>query len=164
MGMISALLGKKNNETPPICDVDLERYLGTWYEIARYPHRFEEGLDNATAHYSLLSDGRIQVINSGIKNGKRTEVKGVAIIPDTNCTGRLLVSFFWPFKGEYRVILLGKDYDYVVVTSSTMDYLWILSRHPSIRKDLHDALIAFVASKGYDPEKIIWVKQDRNES
>jgi apolipoprotein D and lipocalin family protein len=164
MGIVSTIHGKNKNETPPICDVDLERYLGTWYEIARYPHRFEKGLDNATAQYTLRSDGRIQVINSGLRNGKRVEAKAVATVPDKNCTGRLLVSFFWPFKGEYRVIRLGKDYDYVVVTSSTMEYLWILSRQPTIRKDLCDELTAFVASKGYDLKKIIWVKQDQNES
>jgi len=89
--------------------------------------------------------------------------KAVATVPDKNCTGKLLVSFFWPFKGEYRVILLGKDYDYVVVTGSTMDYLWILSRQPKISKDLHDDLTAYVSSKGYHPEKIIWVTQDKNE-
>ncbi|MEI6293544.1 MAG: lipocalin family protein [Methanomicrobiales archaeon] len=164
MGIISTILGKKKNETPPICDVDLERYLGTWYEIARYPNRFEEGLDNATANYTLRSDGRIQVINSGLKNGKREEAKAVATVPDKTCTGKLLVSFFWPFKGEYRVVRIGKDYDYAVVTGSTMDYLWILSRQPVISKDLHDDLCAFVSSKGYDLEKIIWVKQEKNES
>jgi apolipoprotein D and lipocalin family protein len=164
MGIVSTILGKNKNETPPICDVDLERYLGTWYEIARYPHRFEEGFNNATAQYTLRSDGRIQVMNSGFRNGKRVEAKAIATVPDKKCTGRLLVSFFWPFKGEYRVIRLGKDYDYVVVASSTMDYLWILSRQPTIRKDIYDELTAFVASKGYDLKKIIRVKQDQNES
>ena len=75
MGIISTILGKKKNETPPICDVDLERYLGTWYEIARYPNRFEEGLDNATANYTLRSDGRINVIKSGLKNGQPEDAK-----------------------------------------------------------------------------------------
>ncbi len=163
MGILSSILRKKKNETPPICDVDLERYVGTWYEIARYPHRFEEGLDNTTANYTLRSDGKIQVINGGLKNGKREVAKAVATVPDKNCTGKLLVSFFWPFNGEYRVIRLGKDYDFVVVTGSTMDYLWILSRQPKISKDLHDDLTAFVSSKGYDLERIIWVKQDNNE-
>ena len=88
----------------------------------------------------------------------------MATVPDKTCTGKLLVSFFWPFKGEYRVVRIGKDYDYAVVTGSTMDYLWILSRQPVISKDLHDDLCAFVSSKGYDLEKIIWVKQEKNES
>jgi len=153
-------MGKSTKDILPICNIDLKRYLGTWYEIARLPNSFEKGLENITATYNLRSDGKIEVINSGIKNGKKEIAKGVAWIPDKNCTGKLLVSFFWIFKSQYNIILLDEvDYSYSVVTSSTNNYLWILSRKPKISNELYDNLIKFVSSKGFDFAKIIKVTQ-----
>ncbi|PKM90981.1 MAG: hypothetical protein CVU87_00240 [Firmicutes bacterium HGW-Firmicutes-12] len=91
MGIFSSIFGRSTKHIIPICNVDLKRYLGTWYEIARFPHPFEKDLENVTATYNLRSDGRIEVINSGFKNGMKKVVKGVAWIPDTNCMGKLLV-------------------------------------------------------------------------
>lgn len=159
MGIFSKRIRVKKNEIPAICDVKIERYLGTWYEIARLPHRFEEGLDNVTATYNLRPSGKIEVINSGTRNGKRSNAKGRAWIPDKKCTGRLLVSFFGPFKGEYNIIKLDKEYSYVVVTGSSKNYLWILSRVPKIADDLYEELISYVSSLGFDPKKIIKVNQ-----
>lgn len=159
MGFLSDLFGKDTNDIRTICDVNLEKYLGTWYEIARLPHSFEKDLENATASYSLRNDGKIQVVNAGVKNGEKKEAKAVAWVPDDKCKGRLLVSFFWPFKGEYKIILLDKDYQYAVVTSDTRNYLWILSRNPEISDELYNELIKFTADKGFDTSKIIKVKQ-----
>lgn len=153
-------MGKSTKDILPICSIDLKRYLGTWYEIARLPNSFEKGLEYITATYNLRGDGKIEVINSGIKNGQKKIAKGVAWIPDKNCTGKLLVSFFWIFKSQYNIILLDEvDYNYSVVTSSTSNYLWILSREPKISNELYDNLINFVSSKGFDIAKIIKVTQ-----
>ncbi|HEY5500386.1 MAG TPA: lipocalin family protein [Candidatus Humimicrobiaceae bacterium] len=153
-------MGKSTKDILPICNIDLKRYLGTWYEIARLPNSFEKGLENITATYNLRSDGKIEVINAGIKNGQKKIAKGIAWIPDKNCTGKLLVSFFWIFKSQYNIILLNEvDYSYSVVTSSTNNYLWILSRKPKISNELYDDLVKFVSSKGFDIAKIIKVTQ-----
>ena len=153
-------MGKSTKDILPICNIDLKRYLGTWYEIARLPNSFEKGLENITATYNLRSDGKIEVINAGIKNGQKKIAKGIAWIPDKNCTGKLLVSFFWIFKSQYNIILLNEvDYSYSVVTSSTNNYLWILSRKPKISNELYDDLVKFVSSKGFDIAKIIKVAQ-----
>ena len=161
MGIFS---GKQENSTkdiPVVCNVKLERYVGTWYEIARLPHSFERGLDNVTATYYLKSDGKIEVINAGLKNGEKSMAKATAWIPDKSCTGKLLVSFFWPIKGEYKIIKLDEEnYRYAVVTSSTKNYLWILSREPRISDRLYDDLIAYTAANGFDTSIIIKVKQN----
>lgn len=160
MGIFNSIFGKSTKDILPICDVDIKRYLGTWYEVARFPHPFEKDLEFVTATYNLLSDERIEVINSGVKKGNKKTIKGVASVPDKNCTGKLLVSFFWIIKSQYNIILLDqKDYNYAVITSGTYNYLWILSRTPEINNDLYNDLVNFVSSKGFDVTKIIKVKQ-----
>jgi lipocalin len=160
MGFFSGLFGKSTKDIPRICDVDINRYIGIWYEIARFPHPFEKDLEYVTATYNILNDDQIEVINSGVKRGEKKNIKGVAYIPDKNCTGKLLVSFFWIIKSQYNIILLDeKDYNYAVVTSSTNNYLWILSRTPKISDELYDNLVDFVKSKGFDISKIIKVTQ-----
>ncbi|HWQ89297.1 MAG TPA: lipocalin family protein [Desulfitobacteriaceae bacterium] len=163
MGIFGSKAAKDTKEIPPICDIDITRYLGTWYEIARLPHAFEKGLDNVTAAYTLKSDGKIEVINTGFKNGEKKIAKGVAWIPDKSCPGKLLVSFFRPFKSLYKIIKLDEEnYSYAVVTSSIKDYLWILSREPKISDELFNNLISYASSLGFDASKIIRVSQDSN--
>lgn len=158
------LFGNKTEEIQAVCNVNLERYLGVWYEIARFPHTFEKGLNNVTATYNLKSDGKIEVINSGIKDGNKKVASAVAWIPDKNCTGKLFVSFFRPFKSLYKIIKLDEEnYKYAVVTSSSMNYLWILSRESKISEKLYDDLISFTASKGFDISKILKVDQSKNQ-
>lgn len=160
MGILSRISKNSTNNISAICNVNLERYIGTWYEIARLPHTFENGLDNVTAAYSLKTDGKIEVINNGIKNGEKSVAKATAWIPDKNCTGKLRVSFFWPFKSEYNIIKLDEEnYSFAVVTSSSKNYLWILSREPKISDELYNSLIFFVSSNGFDTSKIIKVNQ-----
>jgi apolipoprotein D and lipocalin family protein len=163
MGIFNRKSENSTMEIPAICDVNLERYLGTWYEIARFPHSFEKGLENVTATYNLKSDGRIEVINAGFKNRKKSVARGTAWIPDKSCNGRLLVSFFRPFKGEYKIIRLDKEnYRFAVITGSTKNYLWILSREPKMSEELYNDIISFVSSKGFDTSRIIRVKQNIN--
>ncbi|MDO5442726.1 MAG: lipocalin family protein [Bacteroidia bacterium] len=137
--------------------LDLERYLGTWYEIARFDHSFERGISHAKAHYSLNQDGTISVTNTGIKNGKARTAKGKAKLTDT--TGRLRVSFFGPFYSDYRIMMLSKDYQYVLVGSSSPKYLWILSRTAEVPGDILDQILTVASNRGYDTEKLIWVEQ-----
>lgn len=137
--------------------VDLERYLGKWYEIARFDHSFERGLEYATARYSLMDNGKIKVVNSGMKDGKVKTSEGKAKTTDTE--GLLRVSFFGPFYSDYRVMMLSDDYKYALVGSGSSKYLWILSRTPQIPDDVKEAILLEARLRGYDVNKLIWVKQ-----
>ncbi|NMB03927.1 MAG: lipocalin family protein [Tissierellia bacterium] len=156
------LFGNKDkNNSKAICSVELERYVGKWFEIVRFPHTFEKDMQQVTATYTLKSNGKIEVCNAGIKNGKKTQAKAIAWVPDPKCTGKLLVRFFWPFKSEYNIIKLDEEnYSYAVVTSSTNQYLWILSRQPSLPESIYSSLISFLVEEGFDTSKIIRVQQN----
>ena len=135
--------------------VELQRYLGKWYEIAHLPARFEEGCSEITATYSLAEDGSISVLNECKKNGKLKLAKGKAKVVDKSSGAKLKVTFFWPFYGDYWIIDLGKDYDYAVVGTPNRRYLWILSRTPQMDTKLFSQLIELVKSKGFDVENLI---------
>ena len=137
-------------------NIDINRYLGSWYEIARFDHRFERGIEQSKAQYTLRENGNIDVLNTGIKNGKPKTAKGIA--KRTNTPALLRVSFFGPFYGDYRVMLLDKDYRYSLVGSGTDDYLWILSRSPQLSEVDKSAILAEAQRRGYDTNKLIWVK------
>ena len=104
--------------------------MGKWYEIARLPHAFERNVTDAMAEYTLLADGTVKVVNSGLRFRKPVSVTGAA--RTTQVPGELEVSFFRPFYGLYKIIYLNKDYTLAIVTSSTRDYVWILARKPVI--------------------------------
>lgn len=142
-----------------ICDLDLQRYLGNWYEIGRLPLRSEEGMDNVTAVYNLKKNGEIEVVNSGYKKGKKKGIRGTAWVADDRCKGALMVRFFWPFKSEYNVIKLDENYRYAVVMGDTKDNLWILNRSPHMESKLYGEIIDFLDDKGFDIKKIINSKQ-----
>lgn len=143
-------------------ELDVQRYLGTWYEIARFNHSFERGLVGVTAKYSLRDDGKIKVVNSGYKdslNGKFSQAEGKAKIPDPiNNPAKLKVSFFLFFYGDYYVMELDKDYQWAVIGSSSDKYLWILSRKPQIKQDLYNELRERLKKRGYDVSKLIEVR------
>ena len=163
MGLFSRNTAESTQNIAAVCTVDLPRYLGKWYEICRLPHSFEKDLENVTANYNLKNDGKIEVVNAGTKNGQKKEARATAWIPDKNCTGKLFVSFFRPFKSEYKIIKLDESgYSFAVVTSSSKKYLWILSRTPSISAELYDELISYVTNLGFDTSKIILVSQAGN--
>lgn len=137
--------------------VDLNRYLGSWYEIAKFDHSFERGLDYAMANYTLRNDGKIDVLNTGIKDGRAKDAKGIA--KTTNIPGLLKVSFFGPFYSDYRIMMLDADYQYVLVGGSNDKYLWILSRTPQLDDATKTLILAEANRRGYDTSKLIWVKQ-----
>lgn len=138
-------------------EFDRTRYLGDWYEIARYDHRFERGMDHTKASYELRDDGKVTVKNTGEKNGKPTEAKGVAKFTDT--PGLLRVSFWGPFYSDYRVMLLDEGYQYALIGSGSDDYLWILSRTPQIPDATKEKILTEAHRRGYDTDKLIWVTQ-----
>ena len=137
--------------------VDLNRYLGYWYEIARFDHTFERGMEYAMAHYSLRDDGKIDVLNTGIKDGRAKDAKGIA--KTTDVSGLLRVSFFGPFYGDYHIMMLDDEYQYVLVGGSTDKFLWILSRTPQLDEATKTLILAEADRRGYDTNKLIWVKQ-----
>jgi len=144
-------------DNAPVVALDLNRYLGEWYEIARFDHSFERGVEQAKANYTQNADGTIKVVNSGIKNGKPKTAIGKGKTTDT--PGLLRVSFFGPFYADYRVMLIDKDYSHALVGSGSADYLWILSRTPGLPEITKSKLLAEARRRGYDTGKLIWVEQ-----
>ena len=145
-------------DNAPVVSLDLNRYLGEWYEVARFDHSFERGVEQAKANYTQNADGTIKVVNFGVKDGKPKTAIGKGKTTDT--PGLLRVSFFGPFYADYRVMLIDKDYTYALVGSGSADYLWILSRTPSLDGDAKVAILDEIHRRGYDAKKLIWVKQD----
>ncbi len=144
-----------------IQDLDLKKYMGMWYEIARFDHRFEHNLVGVTATYELRSDGKINVINAGYKNsfdGKYKTAKGKAKQPNPNDPGKLKVSFFLFFYSDYYIFELDKDYEWALVGSSSDKYLWILSRTLSLKKEVKDSILSNARRRGFDVSRLIWVE------
>lgn len=146
----------------PVSNFKLERYLGTWYEIARLDHPFERGLTRVTAQYSMRDDGGVRVVNRGYseKEKKWKQAEGRAYFVQGKDTGFLKVSFFGPFNGSYIVFELDHEhYRYALVCGPDKSYLWILARDPELPKELRDDLIAKAASLGFDTRRLIFVDQ-----
>jgi len=114
--------------------VDLSEYLGRWYEIARYPARFDRKcVVNAMANYPQRSDGKIEVLNTCRReDGSVKKTKGIAEIEDPNTNAKLKVTFLWPFSGDYWILDLAPGYSYAAVGEPTRSYLWILSPTPQM--------------------------------
>jgi apolipoprotein D and lipocalin family protein len=155
--MSCAGAAKSKSQLTVVESVDLQRYLGKWYEIASYPAWFQKGCTGSTAEYSLLADGKIQVVNRCRKNsldGPLKESKGKAEVADTVTNAKLKVWFFWPFKGNYWIIELDDDYQYAVVGEPSRKYLWVLSRTPTMDEAVYQRILARLPQKGYDPAKL----------
>jgi lipocalin len=138
-------------------ELDLNRYLGTWYEIARFPHTFEKNLQGVTATYSLRKDGKIKVLNQGYKgsiDGPLSTAVGKAKIPDKLQPSKLKVSFFLFFYGDYFVLELDPNYQWAMIGSGTPDFFWILSRTPKMDPVVYDNLIENARKRGYDISRI----------
>jgi apolipoprotein D and lipocalin family protein len=146
-----------------VSSVDLNRYQGLWYEIARLPNYFERKLKCASATYTLRADGKITVLNKGnyINDPqKSTSVKGVAWVPDKNNPAKLKVQFFWPFAGNYWIMYLDPEYNYVLVGDPSLKYLWILAREKKMEESTYKMLLQKAVDNGYDIKTIIKVEQD----
>jgi apolipoprotein D and lipocalin family protein len=163
MILFSSLRAQRNLSVVP--SVDLKRYAGTWYEIARLPFSFESKLKCITATYSLREDGRITVLNKGhyiSKPEKINTAKGIAFAPDKNIPAKLKVQFFWPFKGNYWIMHLDKDYKYVLIGEPSLKYLWILAREKKLDESTLQMLLNKAADAGYDMTNLIRTVQDCN--
>jgi apolipoprotein D and lipocalin family protein len=154
-------VGIPSNITP-VKGFDIERYKGTWYEIARLDHSFERGLEKVTAEYGAKSDGGITVENKGFdpKSGIWKKAVGKAYFVGDPHEGRLKVSFFGPFYGGYNIIGLDeKDYSYALVCGPDRSYLWILARKPYLDESIKSQLVQKAEAFGFETEKLIYVKQ-----
>jgi apolipoprotein D and lipocalin family protein len=137
--------------------VDLKRYLGIWYEIASFPQRFQRGCTGSSATYTLRSDGKIEVFNRCRKDsldGEEKTAKGLARVVDPSTGAKLEVSFFRPFWGDYWIIDLGSDYEYAVVGHPSRDYLWILSRTPTMNDATYAGILTRLRAQGYEVERL----------
>ncbi|BES71768.1 lipocalin family protein [Marinobacter nanhaiticus D15-8W] len=146
----------------PVTGFQPQRYLGTWYEIARLPHPFEDGLSYVQATYTLQDNGTIDVLNQGFnaESGEWEQAEGVAKFVGARDVGHLKVSFFGPFYASYVVMALDKeDYQYSLVTGPDHDYLWLLSRTPEMDPEVQDRLVDQAREAGYPVDDLIWVEQ-----
>lgn len=146
-----------------VAHVDIDRYLGKWFEIARLPNSFEKGLICCTAEYTMRDDGKLNVINSGHPEKNPEKIKtatGKAWLPDENITSKLKVQFFWPFRGDYYIFHLDEDYQYVLVGAPSRKYLWLLSRKPVIDDILYDKLMDVAKSNDFDVSTIYKTPQN----
>ena len=137
----------------PVKAVDLSRYMGRWYELARYENRFETGCEGVTADYALDLDGKVEVVNTcrqgGVDGKKKSSAGRAAVVPDSR-GAKLKVTFFWPFSGDYWVLDHGDDYDWSIVGEPSGEYLWILSRDPTPGKAVLDRHLRRAKELGYD--------------
>lgn len=147
--------------TTAVKPFNLKKYLGTWYEIARFDYFFERNLEQVTATYSLRPDGKIKVDNKGFntKKQKWEQSIGKAVPVDDPTEAKLKVSFFGPIYSGYNVVALEGDYEYALVAGRSLDYLWLLSRKPTMPDEIKQRFIAKAKSIGYDTDKLVWVKQ-----
>jgi len=144
----------------PVTDFELNQYLGTWYEIARLDHKFERGLEQVSATYSLRENGTVNVLNKGYstRNEKWKEANGRAKFVQDDTTGHLKVSFFGPFYGSYIVFELDENYQHALVAGPDRSYLWLLARTPTIDESLYKSLLDIAVDNGFDVSNLIKVK------
>ncbi len=145
----------------PVTGFDVNRYLGTWYEIARLDHSFERGLQHVTADYSLREDGGIRVLNRGYDTQEQAwkQAEGKAYFIGDSGVGRLKVSFFGPFYGAYNIMELDREnYQYAMISGPDRSYLWILARTPTLEQATIDRLVNQAADLGFDSEQLIFVE------
>lgn len=150
---------------PPLStveSVDIQKYLGKWYEIALLPNSFEEGCHCTTAEYSLIDSTTIRVVNTcnqDSSDGEIDRANGKAFVVEGTNNSKLKVQFFWPFKGDYWILALDKEYQHVLVGSPSREYLWILSRTPKLEESVINELKSIARTKGFDTSKMIYTDQ-----
>lgn len=147
---------------PTVNQVDLERYAGTWFEIARLPNTFEQDLKCVTATYTVLDDGRVGVTNEGVneRTGESEIAEGKARVKDENEPGQLRVVFFWPFGGDYFIIELDNDYRFALVGAPNREYLWILAREKQLDEPVLLPLVERAKALGFPIEQLIFPAHD----
>jgi apolipoprotein D and lipocalin family protein len=157
--LLSGCVGIPEN-IKPVTGFDVEKYLGTWHEIARLDHSFERGLTQISANYSKREDGSIKVINRGYnaENNEWKEAEGWAYFVDAPTTAYLKVAFFRPFYGSYIVFDLGDNYQYSLISGPDKSYFWILARTSAIDEQLKETLVKKAQQLGFDTSKLIYAK------
>lgn len=158
--LINGCSVKVPSDIDPIKNFDLSRYLGEWYEVARIDNRFEKGLTQVSANYSLREDGGVKVVNKGWSATKKDwkESIGKAYFVESPQTGALKVSFFGPFYGGYNIIKLDDDYQYSLVVGPDKNYLWVLSRTPTMPAELLNQYLQFASELGFERQRILVFK------
>lgn len=150
----------------PVENFEVNRYLGTWYEVARFDFRFEKDLDNTSANYTLDKKGNVIVLNSGynfVKN-KWSKADGLAKFRGDKNIAALKVSFFGPFYSGYNVIALDENYQYALIAGKNLDYLWILSRTKELPEEIKTEYLKIAEEIGYDTSRLIWIKHDKDDN
>lgn len=146
----------------PVAGFELNRYLGTWYEIARFDFKFEKDLMHTTATYTLNANGSVHVLNKGLnmKTKQWQSANGIAKFVKDTTVAQLKVSFFGPFYAGYNVIALDSAYQYALVCGNSTDYLWLLSRKTSIPENIKNEYMRLASNLGFDINRLLWVKHD----
>ena len=166
--LAAAALAGCSTANPPatVENVDLTRYAGKWYEIAKFPAPFQNGLVSVTADYTLRDDGTVGVFNRGLKgsfDGAESTISGVAKPADITTNAKLKIRFDpFPvslFKADYWVVELGADYEYAVVSNPAKKYLWILSRTPHMDAAVYDGILYRLDQRGFDTSKLVLTPQ-----
>ena len=154
---------KSQDMLPTVENLDLSKYQGKWYEIARLPNSFEKGLTSVSATYSIKENGKINVLNAGFKSGdKQKDINGTAWVPNKDYPGRLKVRFFWPFSGNYYVIAIDNDYQYALVGSPSRKFLWLLSKNVDMPEEVYNEYTKLAQDRGFAIDELIQVDQSLN--
>ncbi|AWG22340.1 lipocalin [Flavobacterium faecale] len=163
--ILSSCSSKKTipDKAKAVQDFDKSKYLGKWYEIARLDFKFEEGLNNTTAEYSLMKSGKIKVVNKGydVEKDKWKKSTGKAKFVGNENVAMLKVSFFGPFYAGYNVIAIDEDYKYALIAGDSLDNLWILSREKSIPLEITSEYMKIAEEIGYNTADLIWVQHTK---
>jgi apolipoprotein D and lipocalin family protein len=162
VGLLGLGCGAAAPPPPTVPTVDLQRYSGRWYEIARLPFRIQDGCHATTATYSSNPDGTIRVENRCLDRsftGKERLAVGKAWVVEASTNAKLKVQFFWPFRGDYWVLGLGPAYDWALVGDPARRYMWILSRTPQLPGPTYDAILALARGRGYDVSRLLRTPQ-----
>jgi apolipoprotein D and lipocalin family protein len=165
MGLIGILFGSCSTIPEGAVAVkpfNKEKYLGKWYEIARFDFKFERNMNNTTAQYSINDNGTIKVVNRGYNYEKKEwkEANGIAKFVGDDDVAMLKVSFFRPFYSGYNVIAIDNDYRFALVCGKNLSYLWILSRETTIPEDIKQNYITIAKKLGFNTSDLIWVEHD----
>ena len=145
---------RKQLNTTTVTNLDLQKFMGRWYEIARLDNRFERGMTDVVAEYTLLDDGTIRIVNSGMRDGKYHQTVGRGKVSSE--VGRLRVSFFMFFYSDYNILEMAQDGQWVLVGGNSPKYLWILSREKQLPADVINHIIGLARGRGYDTNALIF--------
>lgn len=161
MTVLNGCTTGKPETITPVSPFELNKYLGTWYEIARLDHSFERNLDKVSATYSMNADGSVKVINKGFNTQKQQwkEAVGKAKFVKTQDVGYLKVSFFGPFYGSYIIFYLEPDYSTALISSYNYEYLWLLSRQKQLTNDQLHKYLTIAQQVGFDTSNLIYPTQ-----